>query len=113
MGSVTTDQTVYNIASHSIKPLNTNMAQMKKAMIIRVALCQFNSHQPQTTITTTTTTTTTTTINTFLQEHETKNLEKAREFIAQAAKQRANLIIFPEYVLTITTIIIIKRKQIS
>ncbi|PLW20247.1 hypothetical protein PCANC_07421 [Puccinia coronata f. sp. avenae] len=74
------------------------MAQMKKAMIIRVALCQFNSHQPQTT--TTTTTTITTTINTFLQEHETKNLEKAREFIAQAAKQRANLIIFPEYFIT-------------
>ncbi|KAI9609607.1 hypothetical protein H4Q26_007567 [Puccinia striiformis f. sp. tritici PST-130] len=33
-------------------------------------------------------------------EHELKNLEKAKQFIAHAADNRADLIIFPEYFMT-------------
>ncbi|KAA1109062.1 hypothetical protein PGT21_032441 [Puccinia graminis f. sp. tritici] len=64
---------------------------------IRIAICQFDSHQPSTTATTTTNQTSD---NLQFAEHEIKNLSKAKGFIARAAQNTADLIIFPEYFIT-------------
>ncbi|KNF00518.1 hypothetical protein PSTG_06210 [Puccinia striiformis f. sp. tritici PST-78] len=66
------------------------MEEAKKNKKIRVAICQFESHQPSPS----------SHKKRGWAEHELKNLEKAKQFIAHAADNRADLIIFPEYFMT-------------
>ncbi|KAA1123355.1 hypothetical protein PGTUg99_012962 [Puccinia graminis f. sp. tritici] len=79
------------------RPLTSSASSIMPTKI-RIAICQFDSHQPSTT--TTTTTPNQTSDNLQFAEHEIKNLSKAKEFIARAAQNTADLIIFPEYFIT-------------
>ncbi|OAV87681.1 hypothetical protein PTTG_29325 [Puccinia triticina 1-1 BBBD Race 1] len=63
---------------------------------VRIAICQFDSHQP----TAASCSPESLEPSPSFAEHEIKNLAKAKEFIARAVHDRADLIIFPEYFIT-------------